>query len=192
MLYFNILTREYGLSWQDARNKSPNVSAPQGSPFFGEFVGYVDVNPPAHDPVTQTVRELPPIEGDGTWTQRWEIVELSDEVATENATRVNAELEDLIADQRYNAEIGGFDFNGLTVRSDRESQGLITGAALSALLDPSYVCRWKTPTGFIELNAEQTIGLARAVRIHVQSCFNREEELVNQVRSGTYVPGTVF
>lgn len=79
-----------------------------------------------------------------------------------------------IATARYNAEIAGV--NG--IRTDRESQSLITGAALKAMQDPTYICRWKSENGFIELNATQIIAIADVVRAHVQSCFDREAELL--------------
>ena len=79
-----------------------------------------------------------------------------------------------IAQARYNAEIAGI--NG--IRTDRESQGLITGAALKAIQDNTYTCKWKGIDGFVTLNATQIIAVADAVRAHVQSCFDREAELL--------------
>ena len=84
-----------------------------------------------------------------------------------------------IAQARYNAEIAGI--NG--IRTDRESQGLITGAALKAMQDNTYTCRWKGIDGFVELTAPQIIAVADAVRQHVQSCFDREAELLPLIAS---------
>lgn len=78
-----------------------------------------------------------------------------------------------IALARYHAEIAGV--NG--IRTDRESQSLITGAALKASMDSTYSCRWKTEAGFGTLTAAQIIAVADAVRAHVQSCFDREADL---------------
>jgi len=82
-----------------------------------------------------------------------------------------------IAAARWEAETAGIDVNGFTVRTDRESQALITGAALKAMQDSTYSCRWKTESGFVELTAPQILAIADAVRAHVQSCFDREGEL---------------
>ena len=87
-----------------------------------------------------------------------------------------------IAAARWEAETAGIDVNGFTVRTDRESQALITGAALQAFVDPDYTCRWKTETGFIELDSLQIKGIAQAVRAHVQSCFDREADWVRQIK----------
>ena len=82
-----------------------------------------------------------------------------------------------IAAARWEAETAGIDVNGFTVRTDRESQALITGAALKAMQDSTYSCRWKTESGFVELTAPQILAIADAVRAHVQACFDREAEL---------------
>ena len=79
-----------------------------------------------------------------------------------------------IATARYNAEIAGID----GIKTDRESQALITGAALKAMQDSEYSCRWKTESGFVELTAPQILAIADAVRAHVQACFDHEAELL--------------
>jgi len=88
-----------------------------------------------------------------------------------------------IAAARYNAEIAGVVVNGISIKTDRESQGLITGAALKALQDNTYTCKWKGINGFVELTAPQIIAIADAVRAHVQSCFDHEAELLPLIES---------
>jgi hypothetical protein len=90
-----------------------------------------------------------------------------------------------IAARRYDAEISGIHLSGLEVNTDDRSKLLINGAALEATIDPTYVMQWKTTSGFVELNATQVIGIARAVRAHVQACFNREAELLAALEAGT-------
>ena len=86
-----------------------------------------------------------------------------------------------IATARYNAEIAGI--NG--IRTDRESQSLITGAALKAMQDSTYTCMWKGVDGFVELTAPQILAIADSVRAHVQSCFDREAELLPLIEAAT-------
>jgi hypothetical protein len=90
-----------------------------------------------------------------------------------------------IAQARFNAEIAGVTINGVSIKTDRESQGLITGAALKAMQDNTYVCRWKGIDGFVELTAPQIIAIADAVRQHVQSCFDHEAELLPLIEAAT-------
>lgn len=80
-----------------------------------------------------------------------------------------AKLADLAA-LRFIKETAGI--NG--IRTDRESQALLTGAALAASLDPDYTVDWKGEAGWTTLNAVQLLGAAQAVRGHVQACFSNE------------------
>ena len=86
-----------------------------------------------------------------------------------------------IAQARYNAEIAGIN----NISTDRESQSLITGAALKAMQDSTYTCRWKGIDGFITLNATQIIAVADSVRQHVQGCFDHEAELLPLIEAAT-------
>lgn len=91
-----------------------------------------------------------------------------------------------IAARRFEAETAGITVNGVLIDTGRDSQALITGAALSAMLDSSYVCNWKTPDGPVELSAQSLIAIAQQVRAHVQLCFDREFELLAALDGGSY------
>jgi hypothetical protein len=90
-----------------------------------------------------------------------------------------------IAAARYDAETAGTTVNGITIDTGRDSQALITGAALAAMLDGEYSLNWKTPTGFVHLTSPEIIAVAQAVRAHVQSCFDKEGELVARINAAT-------
>lgn len=92
----------------------------------------------------------------------------------------------IIADRRWQAEVAGITVNGMQVDTGRDSQALITGAALQATIDPACTVRWKTGAGFVELNSQEIIGMATAVRAHVQACFDREAELVDAFANGAF------
>ena len=49
---------------------------------------------------------------------------------------------------------------------------------LQAVIDPLYEVRWKSNGQFYTLSSQQVIGLGQAVRAHVQSCYDREAELL--------------
>ncbi|MFL1515319.1 DUF4376 domain-containing protein [Pseudomonas prosekii] len=91
-----------------------------------------------------------------------------------------------IAARRYQQETAGITVDGVRVATDRDSQSMITAAALSALIDPTYACSWKALNGVFELSAAQLIGQAKAVRAHVQASFDRECELLAALALGTY------
>ncbi|WP_228390217.1 DUF4376 domain-containing protein [Pseudomonas helleri] len=108
--------------------------------------------------------------------------------AAEKATRdvlIAAEWAGRIAARRFQAETGGIIVEGIQVNTERDSQALLTGAAFAASLDPAYQIKWKAATGFVDLSAQQIIGVASAVRAFVQSCFDRESELLGAVADGS-------
>lgn len=86
-----------------------------------------------------------------------------------------------IAAARYAEEISGITLYGAQIRTDRESQALITGAALAATIDENYAVTWKVKNGFVTLTAEQIVAVAQAVRMHVEACFNQEAELQAEI-----------
>ena len=90
-----------------------------------------------------------------------------------------------IAARRYQAEIAGITINGMRVETDDRAKLLINGAAVEAMLDADYVMQWKTSEGFVELTGAQVIGIASAVRAHVQACFDREADLLAELEAGT-------
>ena len=115
---------------------------------------------------------------DGRATATYPVVEYSPEEIEGILEAAKESKRSEVASARFEAETAGIDVNGFTVRTDRESQALVTGAALQAIVDYDYECRWKTSEGFVHLSAEQIKYIAHAVRAHVQSCFDREAELL--------------
>lgn len=113
------------------------------------------------------------------------VVPWSDEEIAEHEAQRREEMAQQIAARRWQAEVAGIDVGGMHIDTGRDSQALITGAALAAMRDPAYVCRWKTATGFVELNAEQLTAVADTVRAHVQACFDREAALLVELDGGT-------
>ncbi len=107
-------------------------------------------------------------------TETWTIESLSAEEAAAVLAAAKAAKKAVIAAARYAAEIAGVTVSGATIRTDRESQALITGAALKATQDAEYTCTWKAESGFVSLNAATIIAVADAVRAHVQACFDAE------------------
>lgn len=111
-------------------------------------------------------------------------------VAYDSQSVLRARAAARIAARRYQAETRGIVINGMPIDTGRDSQGLIAGAALAAVIDPQYTVRWKAAHGqFVELTAQQVIGVATAVREHVQACFDREAELLAELDAGTFADG---
>lgn len=93
---------------------------------------------------------------------------------------------ELFAKTRFFHETHGIAIEGLNIETSRDSQALIASTGLSAILDPEYRCNFKTLNGFVEIGAEQILAIAKAVRSHVQACFDRELDLLRALEARTY------
>lgn len=96
------------------------------------------------------------------------------------------ELKAAVASERFRREGVGIVVDGLQIETTRDSQALIASTGLSAVLDPEYRCNFKTVDGFVEIGSAQIITIAKAVRAHVQACFDRELTLLRAIEAGEY------
>ncbi len=88
------------------------------------------------------------------------------------------------AQARFRKETGGIAVAGQPVATDRESQALISGAFALVQQQPQTVIRFKTPGGFVTLDAAQMSAIAIAVAQHVQACFAIEADVAGDIASG--------
>ena len=113
----------------------------------GIFFGQVEIDESAALPARSTPTQPPELEGDevARWTgSGWEVLAAAPEPEPLPAPDWPA----LIAARRYSAETAGTTVEGMPIDTGRDSQGLITGAALAAMLGPAYSIRWKTVAGY--------------------------------------------
>jgi hypothetical protein len=142
-------------------------------------VDYMDAVPPQSTPTAPpATTETQIAQWDGTG---WAVVDST----REPLPTPSPDWPLLISTRRYKSETSGITVNTMPIATDRDSQGLITGAAVAALLDSDYSLNWKISAGFVELNAVQILSLASAVRAHVQASFDREAQLLAAVADGS-------
>lgn len=163
---------QYPYSIADLQRDNPNTIFGLQEIPWGDY-GVVDVAPTPR-PDGKSFEQTPVLDGEN-WVQVWEVEPYTDQ-----------ELLDLITAKRYEKETGGFIFAGSPILSDDRSQSKIIGAALAAIQDPMYTSRWKSQSGFVELNATQLIAMATALRDHVQACFDRESDLMDAVADESF------
>lgn len=92
-----------------------------------------------------------------------------------------------VAAARYSHEVKGIVVNGMAVDTGRDSQGLVAGACLAAVIDSNYSVNWKCQDGtFLVLDSTQIIAVATAIRAHVQACFDREHIVLQAIEDNTF------
>lgn len=77
--------------------------------------------------------------------------------------------------------------DGTVIKTDRESQALLTGAALAAMQDPNTPIEWKGVNGWVVLTPQQILEMASIVRQHVQACFSKEKRLTEKIMAATTI-----
>jgi len=120
------------------------------------------------------------VETDGNWRL------IVDEVAKTPFVKTDQDFAQLVAQERFKREATGVVVDGLVIETTRDSQALIASTGLSALYDADYRCHFKTVNGFVEIGAEQIVAIAKAVRAHVQACFDRERALLVKIEAGEF------
>lgn len=79
-----------------------------------------------------------------------------------------------VAQRRYEKETGGVSVAGVVVRTDRESQAMLTGAKSFSDVNPDALIDWKTADGWAKIDRATLTSIAQAVGAHVQACFSNE------------------
>ena len=105
----------------------------------------------------------------------------------EAAANAPEALKAIVADRRYRSEIGGCEWNGYPVATDRASQSKLMAEMLAIVsatrADPSI---WKMADGqFVSLSNAEMQSLIMTVRAHVANAFQWEAGLVAMIDDGT-------
>lgn len=83
---------------------------------------------------------------------------------------------------RWRKETGGMTVGGFTVATDDRSKALIQGAYLQAQRNPAFTAKWKTASdAFVTIGATEIEAVALAVAAHIQVCFAKEAEVVQDI-----------
>ena len=89
----------------------------------------------------------------------------------------------LLAEWRWEKEIGGITFGEISIPTDRETQAKVAGAYIKGQADSEYVIdNWKFALNtFMSLDVQTIIEIGDAIVSHVQACFNEEANYSNQI-----------
>jgi len=90
-----------------------------------------------------------------------------------------------LAARRWQIETGGTTVAGIALATDDRTKLLLQGAAQAAQNNPAFTTRWKTPAGWVQLDASAVSACYSAVFEHVENCFARESELAAQIDACT-------
>ena len=160
MSFENIISRRDG-SYIITRNGNPYHVPNEGE--FAELWEEIHIHALYH-PDEVTAEPLPP------------------EPVPPTLDEVRASAVQAVKNRSWRAETGGIVIQGMPIPTDRESQAMITGAVVGAMLNPEAVTRWQTAAVtaegtpvFVNLTSPQLQAIGLAVRAHVQACFDARD-----------------
>lgn len=91
-----------------------------------------------------------------------------------------------IAGMRYQREVSGIAVGGVPISTERGDHRIVMQQLLLvASANSGFTVRLKTSTGFVTLNAAQTIGCCQAMLHYIQSCFAVEDAALQSAASAT-------
>lgn len=121
------------------------------------------------------------------WIQDGEVVLRPGPTPEEAAAELRALRRFAVSSKRYEVETGRtVTAGGHAIRTDERTQLKIFRACFNATQNPDYSANWKCVDGFSVLSGAELQALGEAMDVHVQACFNREDELLQAVETGDY------
>ncbi len=94
-----------------------------------------------------------------------------------------------IADARWNAEIGGVEFGGMMMHTDRESQSKYIGAVVIFQATGKFPQAWKGINGWLPISSKDVLlALSGIVAEHVNDCYEKEatlEAMIDKAKNKT-------
>lgn len=158
----------------DLRAENPEWSfADEPSPECLEEFGVFSLAPTDQPELKygEYVTEGDPELVDGEWFQTWTISKtpLAD---------IKRELLAQLADTRWQREVSGIVVQGVPIKTDRETQSILTSLYVKAKFNASFSANFKVSSGvFVPVSSAQIIAVGDAAAAHVQNCFDREKAL---------------
>lgn len=94
-------------------------------------------------------------------------------------------LREKVAHRRWEQEVKGLVVNGLYFGTTDREKALMASKVVSAMNLPGANHKYKTAQGWITVSSETMIQLGLGMVQYVQSCFDREGELVEDINTAT-------
>lgn len=98
-----------------------------------------------------------------------------------------AKLPSFLSSKRRERVDNGFLFEGKRFYTDTASIAALTATRMITSSSPSYQANWKTPEGFVTLDAAKIVEVSNRALAFVQTCFDAENAVLSKIASGQTV-----
>lgn len=211
-LYYNIDSKELGLTFNELRKKYKDKSLSIDIDKIDSWIRYLAVPVPTIVNNQRVEEDIPLFDEvlleDGTTSysngvQRWKIIE--DQNSADIISIKKAELKSKVTDKRWSVESGGILFpNGIKIKTSKDDQDRILSVIINAERNGIKSINFKAESGWAEITLVALKQLAKELTTFVQFCFDTEKyhhdnidaldtimslDAYNYDSSWTYVPG---
>lgn len=183
-LYFNKVTKEFGVSFETLKRKYPNKSLSYNIDKIEDWVGYSQVERPTSHLYQNIVEDIPTFtETTNTETnevvlsngiQNWKITNKT--VTTDFLNSVKKEIKDKVTNKRWEVEGSGITFpNGISVKTSKEDQDRILSVIINAERNGIEEIDFKAESGWVKISLVALKQLGKELTNFVQFCFKTEK-----------------
>ena len=94
-----------------------------------------------------------------------------------------------LAAARYAEEMGGIEVDGILIKTDERTRGILTAGMVEVRDNPEFsLLNWKISDGnFVDLSALQILSIYEAIDAHIAATFAKERALSEQVTNATTI-----
>lgn len=183
-LYFNKVTKEFGVSFETLKRKYPNVSLSKNIETIDNWVGYSQVERPTIHlyqeikedvpTFTETIDEETKEKVLTNGIQNWKI---TDKEFTENfITTLKQTVKDKVTNKRWEIESSGITFpNGISVKTSKDDQDRILSVIINAERNGINEIDFKAESGWVKVSLGALKQLGKELTNFVQFCFKTEK-----------------
>lgn len=183
-LYFNKVTKEFGVSFETLKRKYPNISLSNNIDKIEDWIGYDQVVKP-HTHLYQDVIEILPVftevkdkeTNEITLTnglQKWKVT--NKEVTGDFLLSIKKEIKDKITNKRWEVEGSGITFpNGISVKTSKDDQDRILSVIINAERNGIEEIDFKAESGWVKISLVALKQLGKELTNFVQFCFRTEK-----------------
>lgn len=183
IMYYNKVSKEFGISFDSLKKKYPNVSISYNIPNIDNWISYEQTDRPQINKV-QTAEEIAPLFDEtineageiiySNGRQQWSIS--TKEITNEIIQIIKKELKDKVTEKRWLVESDGITFlNGVKAKTAKDDQDRILSVIINAERNGIKEIDFKAESGWFKISIFALKQLAKELASFVQFCFSTEK-----------------
>lgn len=196
-MLIKIDTNEYPISEKEFKNRFPNIAFPNQINYQDYGYAVVFPSPQPEKLYNQSVRETTPELTDKGWyEQRWEVVNLSDTMTSEEyqewetnyLNNIKSEKLKLIQTKKNEMRDAGFIVDDIKFDSDIAARLAYTELGLQLQANPEFTTMWKASDGvWVTMNYALYQQVITAGKAHIESCFAWQAAKEQEIDAATTI-----